>query len=100
MLVALLETDAHGLGIAREVERLSEGRVKLWPATLYGSLEELVGLGFVEEVRDPGERPRGAGERKRVYRITPRGRNAARAETRRLADLLKVAQARVRRGES
>ena len=38
ILLALAETDRHGLSIAREVGTLSDGQVRLWPATLYGSL--------------------------------------------------------------
>ena len=49
ILVALLAGEAYGLEIAREVERLSEGRVRLWPATLYGALEDLLGYGWIEE---------------------------------------------------
>lgn len=101
MLLALLPGDTHGLGIAREVERLSEGKVRLWPATLYGSLEELVERDLIEEVSDPRERPKGAGERKRIYRITSRGRAVARTETKHLAELVKLAQARIKtRGET
>jgi DNA-binding PadR family transcriptional regulator len=98
MLVALLAADSHGLAIAREVERLSEGRVHLWPATLYGSLDDLCARGFIKEL--VGERPRGESARKHFYRITAAGRAVARAETERLADLVKVARARVKpRGE-
>jgi DNA-binding PadR family transcriptional regulator len=101
MLLALLGGDAYGLAIAREVERLSEGRVRLWPATLYGSLEDLVEYGWVEELAEPHERPKDAGERKRIYRISRAGTLVARGETRRLADLVKLARSRVRpRGET
>jgi DNA-binding PadR family transcriptional regulator len=97
MLLALLPGDAHGLAIAREVERLSEGRVRLWPATLYGALEELVEYGWIEEVPDPPEQ---ASERKRFYRVTRAGQAVARGETRRLGALVRIARSRVRpRGE-
>jgi DNA-binding PadR family transcriptional regulator len=96
ILVALLAGDAHGLEIAREVERLSERRVRLWPATLYGALEDLLGYGWIEERHEPG-----AGERKRVYGITRAGQAVAGGETRRLALLVKIARSRVRpRGET
>ena len=96
MLLALLAGDSHGLEVAREVERLSEGRVRLWPATLYGSLEELQERGWIEEIDAPHEKPKDAGERKRIYRITSAGRTVAQGETRRLGDLVKVARARVK----
>lgn len=99
ILIALLAGDSHGLGIAREVERLSEGRVRLWPAALYGSLAELSERGLIEELA--GDRPRGESARKHFYRITPFGRATAQAETERLAGLVKVARARVKpRGET
>jgi DNA-binding PadR family transcriptional regulator len=94
ILLALLDGAAHGLGIAREVERLSEGRVRLWPATLYGSLEELRERGLIEELEE--DRPPEASDKKRFYRIAPSGREVARAETRRLEDLVKVARGRVK----
>src|SRR5262245_30833702 len=98
ILLALLAGDAHGLEIAREVERLSEGRVRLWPATLYGSLEDLLEYGWIEEAADP---PGQESERKRFYRVTRSGQAVARSETRKLAELVKVARSRVRpRGET
>ena len=98
ILVALLAGDAHGLEIAREVERLSEGRVRLWPATLYGSLQDLLEYGWIEEAADP---PGQESERKRFYRVTRSGQAVARGETRRLALLVKIARSRVRpRGET
>ena len=98
MLLALLAGDAHGLAIAREVERLSEGRVRLWPATLYGSLEDLVEYGWIEEVADP---PGQESERRRYYRITRSGQAVARGETRRLSELVRIARSRVKpRGQT
>ncbi len=40
ILLALAAGDRHGLAIARDVQTLSNAQVRLWPATLYGSLEE------------------------------------------------------------
>jgi len=98
ILLALLAGDSHGLEIAREVERLSEGRVRLWPATLYGSLEDLLEYGWIEEAADP---PGQESERKRFYRVTRSGQAVARGETRRLVELVKIARSRVRpRGET
>lgn len=97
ILLALLAGDSHGLGIAREVERLSDGRLRLWPVTLYGSLDDLVEYGWIEELA-ADEKPQHAGERKRYYRITARGQLVARGETRRLAELVRVARSRIKAG--
>jgi DNA-binding PadR family transcriptional regulator len=100
ILLSLASSDRHGLAVAREVLSLSEGQVRLWPAMLYGALDDLSARGWIEEVTD-ARRP-AESERKRYYRITRAGRAAATAETNRLASLVRVARARVkpRTGES
>ena len=93
ILLSLAASDRHGLAVAREVLALSDGQVRLWPAMLYGALEDLVERGLIEELtraRPPES------ERRRYYRITRAGRAAAAAETDRLAGLVRVARARVR----
>jgi DNA-binding PadR family transcriptional regulator len=94
ILLALADADRHGLAIAREVEALSDGALRLWPVTLYGSLERLRRRGLIEELDEPGERPADESQRKRFYRITACGRRGAAAETKALAALV----ARARRG--
>ena len=94
MLLALADGARHGLAIARDVERLSEGNVRLWPATLYGTLDELVERGWIEEL---DRHPADESECKRFYTITRTGRQALTAETDRLATLVRVARTRLRR---
>jgi DNA-binding PadR family transcriptional regulator len=94
ILLALAAGERHGLAIAREVRSLSEGQVRLWPATLYGSLDELRVRRWVEAI-DSSERP-DESERKRFYRITPPGRTVLSSETERLARLARLARSRVR----
>jgi DNA-binding PadR family transcriptional regulator len=96
MLLALAAGPQHGLAIAREVRALSGDRVRLWPARLYGSLEEMVDDGWIEEI-DHGARRPDASERKRYYGLTRAGRTVLDAETERLADLVKRARAASRR---
>jgi DNA-binding PadR family transcriptional regulator len=96
ILVALAESERHGLGIAREVLALSGGTLRLWPATLYGALEDLADQGWIEEVTEPGRRPPAESERKRYYRITRAGRARLRSETDRLADLVRIARSRIK----
>jgi DNA-binding PadR family transcriptional regulator len=96
ILLSLAAGDRHGLGIARDVLTLSDGRVRLWPATLYGSLEELRDRRWIEALEDPRARPESESERKRYYRITRAGRAAVAAETERLTRLARVARSRVR----
>ena len=96
ILLALADSDLHGLGIARAVQELSDGRTRLWPATLYGTLDELSESGLIEELDDPRRRPADESEKKRFYRLTGAGHRALAAETDRLAALVKIAKSRLK----
>lgn len=91
ILLALSERDLHGLGIADEVERATDGAVDLGPGTLYRSLKEMTGLGLVSETPAPED---GADPRRKYYQITPAGRQVAAAEAARLERLVRVARER------
>jgi DNA-binding PadR family transcriptional regulator len=95
ILLALAHGDRHGLAIAREVQALSDGRVRLWPATLYGSLDELRQRRWIEELSDARERPQES-ERKRYYRLTRAGRLVLTAEAEHLGRVARLARSRVR----
>lgn len=73
---------------------LSDGDVRLWPATLYGSLEELVERGWIREL-DASEQPEDAGTRTRYYRILPPGRAALVAEVERREAVTRAARRRL-----
>jgi DNA-binding PadR family transcriptional regulator len=90
LLLALADTDRHGYGIAKEVAERTGGRVRLGPGTIYGTLNRMRDAGLVEERRAAG--PAGHDERRRYYRITPLGRDVARAEARRLVELVGIAR--------
>lgn len=90
ILLALTTEDRHGLGIADEVEQ-SSGGWEIGPGTLYRSLAEMVEAGLIRSVRAPGA---DADPRRKFYRITPAGRAALSAETRRLNQLVDAARAR------
>ena len=95
MLLSLAGRDRHGLDIMRDVLELSDGELKLWPATLYGSLDELTELRWIEELTEPGERPEGESERRRYYRITAAGQDAVLQETARFEGLVRAARLRL-----
>src|SRR5262247_776277 len=89
ILLALADEDLHGYGIMRQVEEQTAGRMRLGPGTLYSSIQTLVEEKLIEEVGSSPEN-----ERRRYYRLTSAGRNLARSEAERLADLLRVARAK------
>ena len=94
ILLALAEGERHGSGIMRDVLELTAGELRLWPATLYGSLDELAEHGWIEEVADGRERS-GESARLRFYRLTAQGRRELKAETKRLESLASVARMRL-----
>jgi DNA-binding PadR family transcriptional regulator len=69
------------------------GHVKLGPGTLYRSVQRMLEQGLIEEVLERPA-PELDDERRRYYRITAFGRQVARAEATRLAELLRLARAR------
>ncbi|HUH13321.1 MAG TPA: helix-turn-helix transcriptional regulator [Longimicrobiales bacterium] len=95
ILLSLAASDRHGSDIVRDVLELTDQALRLWPATLYGSLEELRTKGWITELDHPRERPEGASERLRFYRITDAGRRALAAETGRLAGVVDRARQRL-----
>jgi DNA-binding PadR family transcriptional regulator len=81
-----LYTPLHGYGIMQNVERLSEGRVKMAAGTLYGALSAMLEKGWIKAL--PGEE----NSRKKEYQITKLGKKAAANELQRLRELLENGQ--------
>jgi DNA-binding PadR family transcriptional regulator len=97
ILLALAKEEGHGYGIMQDVARQTNNSLQLGPGTLYGCLKRMLAAGLVEE---SDERPDPAldDERRRYYRMTPLGRQVARAEARRLAGAVTAAKARLAGG--
>ena len=91
IMLALADGERHGYSILREVERYTEGRLKLGPTTLYRSIRQMLAAGYIEESEARPD-PDLDDERRRYYHLTDAGRRAALAETRRLARLVSLAQ--------
>ena len=90
ILLAVAEEDRHGYAIIQEVAARTDGELKLSAGTLYRSIQRMLEQGLLVETRDRPE-PEFDDERRRYYRITPFGIQVAKAETRRLAHLVKLA---------
>jgi DNA-binding PadR family transcriptional regulator len=93
ILLALTGGERHGYGIMQETAQNSEGKVHLGPATLYRTIRRLLDDGLIEESE---ERPAPDldDERRHYYRLTPPGLRVVKAEARRLASLVRLAEAR------
>lgn len=90
ILLAVSDRERHGYAIMQDVAARTDGKVRLGPGTLYGSIKRLLADGLIEEhdARDP------AGDvRRRYYKITRQGRKVAIEESARLAALLRHARA-------
>ncbi len=92
ILVALADQDRHGYAIIQDVAARTSGELKLSPGTLYRSIQRMLEDGLIVEPRERPA-PEADDERRRYYRITPLGEAVARAETRRLTQLVRFARA-------
>ena len=92
ILMTLAAGDRHGYAIIQEVSRRTSNRLRLGPGTLYRSLERMLEQGLIVEIPATA-RPARDDERRRYYRITRYGESVARAEARRLTELVKLARA-------
>ncbi len=93
IMLALADGERHGYGIMLEVDRMTAGQLHLGPGTLYRSIQRMLVDGLIAERKDAVD-PEVDDERRRYYRLTPLGLSVARAEARRLNDLVKVAKKR------
>ena len=98
ILVSLAPRAMHGYAIRQEVEERTEGAVRLWPATLYGTLSELSEARLIEETESPG----GPGDdaRRKYYALTVEGRRVLTAEAARLERLASLARTQLSLGEA
>ncbi|HSR40786.1 MAG TPA: helix-turn-helix transcriptional regulator [Longimicrobiales bacterium] len=82
ILLALAEGPTHGAEVRRRAQDRTAGETKLYPVTLYRSLDELVDRGLLEELPEPADADHN--ERRRYFALTPEGRKALREEAKAL----------------
>jgi DNA-binding PadR family transcriptional regulator len=92
ILIALADRDRHGYSIMQDVAARTGGKVQLSAGTLYSSVRRMLEQGLIEELAESPD-PSSTDERRRYYRLTPFGRQAAAAEVERLSTLLQQARA-------
>jgi DNA-binding PadR family transcriptional regulator len=93
IMLSLAGGEQHGYAIMQEVRDRTMGKVRLWPATLYGSIKRLIEAGLIEE---SAERPAPELDdaRRRYYRLTALGRRVLNAECERLQELVRTIRAK------
>lgn len=91
ILLALADQDRHGYGIIQDVETRTGGELRLSAGTLYRSIQRMLAQGLLTETRDRPAR-KDDDERRRYYRISALGTAVAKAEARRLTQLVRMAR--------
>lgn len=91
ILLSLAGEEQHGYGIMQQVLERTMGKVRLWPATLYGSIRRLIEADLIEE-SNTRPAPEIDDARRRYYRLTPLGSQVLDAECERLQELVRAIQ--------
>ena len=88
VLASLSDGDQHGYGMMQDILERTDGKVKLWPPTLYGTIRQLLEQGLIQE---SPSRPSAEldDSRRKYYRLTALGRRVLKAECDRLEDLIR-----------
>lgn len=92
ILTAVADAPLHGYGIIAEVERISQGRLRLRAGTLYAALDRLRLDGLIAVDREEVV----ASRLRRYYRLTPYGADQLAAEATRLQTNASTALSRLR----
>jgi DNA-binding PadR family transcriptional regulator len=91
VLFALADGEKHGYAIMQGTEKLSDGKFRMGPGTLYTTIQRLLELSLIEEVPDPGDADK-RDSRRRYYRLTRYGRLLLDAEINRMGAVLQLAR--------
>jgi len=92
VLLSLSAGERHGWSLVREIQQAGAG-ARVLPANFYRTLRGMLAAGLIEETE--AKRAVDDDERRRYFRLTPLGSDAARLQARRLHEL--VADTRTKR---
>lgn len=90
ILASLAEKPRHGYALLKDIEELSEGRVRLSTGTLYGAIRRLLEDAWIERFAQ-----KDTSRDKQAYRLTAAGRGQLKAEVARMKQLTRVAGAAI-----
>ena len=79
-ILLCLKNPEHGYGIMQRVENMTEGRIKIGPGTMYGTLSKLEAQQLISQVEEV--------DRKKIYKITDKGLSLLKFELKRLKELI------------
>ena len=79
-ILLCLQAEMHGDGIVQKVETLTQGKIRLGPGTMYGSLSKMEKDGLIKFIREE--------EKRKIYRITELGNEMLQLEMERIERLI------------
>ncbi len=91
ILLALSTGERHGYGIMKQVELDSQGKMKMGPGTLYGSIGRMIAAELIAE-SDKKVDPKLDDERRIYYKLTGLGQKALARELDRYRDVVAAAE--------
>jgi DNA-binding PadR family transcriptional regulator len=95
ILMSLAHKASHGYALMKDIDTLSQGRVRVSTGTLYGALRRLLEDGWIERFeQDDTSRD------KQAYRLTADGRRQLDSELDRMKQLTRAAASRFRTREA
>jgi len=95
ILTSLADQPRHGYALIKDIEKLSDSRVRLSTGTLFGALRRLLENGWIER-SEQEDTSRG----KQVYELTPEGLWQLQSELDRMRQLTRAATARLKMREA
>lgn len=90
ILLSLADKPRHGYALMKDIEILSNGRVRLSTGTLYGALRRLLEDAWIERFTQ-----KDTTREKQAYKLTPSGRKQLRLELARIKQLTQAAAMRL-----
>lgn len=91
ILMALADGERHGYAMLREIEQRTGGELRVGTGTLYAAIGRMVRSGLIAESATRPD-PVLDDQRRRYYRLTPLGREVARAEVQRMEKAVGLAR--------
>jgi DNA-binding PadR family transcriptional regulator len=95
ILMSLSDRPRHGYALMKDIENLSQGRVRLSTGTLYGALRRLLQEEWIERFEQED-----TAREKQAYRLTLVGRKQLQLELGRMRQLTRAASERMRMSEA
>ena len=91
ILMSLAGQPRHGYALLKDIESISQGRVRFSTGTLYGALARLLEDGWIERFEQED-----TSREKQAYRLTAAGRRQLQMELDRMKQLTRAGMARLR----